>query len=188
MASKTTYYGLDMPGYNDIADIDVINGNMSKIDEQMKKNADSAQQSKYITSDEYSATKTYAVGDYCIRENVLYRCKTAITTGESFDSNKWVQTTCGSEFVALNSNLSIQMENCVYSGTIENCITNLANSIKDGQSTTFSLMRTGDSYYFGFLAKFTSSLIGGIMISAGGKIFKIGGSEDTPTVTEAVVA
>ena len=88
MASKTTNYNLDMPGYNEIADIDVINGNMDKIDVQMKKNADSAQQSKDIVSDEYSATNTYAVGDYCIRENVLYKCKTAITTGEAFDSNK----------------------------------------------------------------------------------------------------
>ena len=96
-----------MPGYNEIADIDVINGNMDKIDVQMKKNADSAQQSKDIVSDEYSATNTYAVGDYCIHENVLYKCKTAITTGEAFDSNKWVQTTCGTEFGELNSNLIV---------------------------------------------------------------------------------
>ena len=106
MASKTTNYNLDMPGYNEIADIDVINGNMDKIDVQMKKNADSAQQSKDIVSDEYSATNTYAVGDYCIHENVLYKCKTAITTGEAFDINKWVQTTCGTEFGELNSNLA----------------------------------------------------------------------------------
>lgn len=106
MASKTTNYNLDMPGYDEIADIDVINGNMDKIDVQMKKNADSAQQSKDIVSDEYSATNTYAVGDYCIHENILYKCKTAITTGEAFDSNKWVQTTCGTEFRGLNSNLS----------------------------------------------------------------------------------
>ena len=94
-----------MPAYNEIADIDVINGNMNKIDVQMKKNADSAQQSKDIVSDKYSATNTYAVGDYCIHENILYKCKTAITTGEAFDSNKWVQTTCGTEFKELNSNL-----------------------------------------------------------------------------------
>ena len=94
-----------MPAYNEIADIDVINGNMDKIDVQMKKNADSAQQSKDIVSDEYSATNMYAVGDYCIHENVLYKCKTAITTGEAFDSSKWVQTTCGTEFGELNSNL-----------------------------------------------------------------------------------
>ena len=109
MASKTTNYNLDMPGYNEIADIDVINGNMDKIDVQMKKNADSAQQSKDIVSDEYSATNTYAVGDYCIHENILYKCKTVITTGEAFDSNKWIQTTCGTEFIELNSNL-VQLE------------------------------------------------------------------------------
>ena len=107
MASKTTNYNLDMPGYNEVADIDVINGNMDKIDVQMKKNADSAQQSKDIVSDEYSATSTYAVGDYCIHENALYKCKTAITTGEAFDSNKWVQTTCGTESKELNSNLDV---------------------------------------------------------------------------------
>ena len=98
-----------MPGYDEIADIDVINGNMDKIDMQMKKNADSAQQSKDIVSDEYSATNTYAVGDYCIHENILYKCKTAITTGEAFDSNKWIQTTCGTEFGELNSNLDSEI-------------------------------------------------------------------------------
>ena len=107
MASKTTNYNLDMPGYNEIADIDVINGNMDKIDVQMKKNADSAQQSKDIVSDEYSATNTYAVGDYCIHENILYKCKTAITTGEAFDSSKWVQTTCGTEFGELKNDLIV---------------------------------------------------------------------------------
>ena len=110
MASKTTNYNLDMPGYDEIADIDVINGNMNKIDVQMKKNADSAQQSKDIVSDEYSATNTYAVGDYCIHENVLYKCKTAITTGEAFDSSKWVHTTCGTEFRELNSNLTKKLD------------------------------------------------------------------------------
>lgn len=121
MASKTTNYNLDMPAYNEIADIDVINGNMDKIDVQMKKNADSAQQSKDIVSDEYSATNMYAVGDYCIHENALYKCKTAITTGEAFDSNKWVQTTCGTEFGELNSNLyanaynsQLNFVNCEY--------------------------------------------------------------------------
>ena len=99
-----------MPAYNEIADIDVINGNMDKIDVQMKKNADSAQQSKDIVSDEYSATNTYSVGDYCIHESILYKCKTAITTGEAFDSNKWVQTTCGTEFGELNSNLTKKLD------------------------------------------------------------------------------
>lgn len=38
-------------------------------------------------AEEYDSTSSYAVGDYCIYESVLYKC-TASTTG-SFDSTKW---------------------------------------------------------------------------------------------------
>lgn len=38
-------------------------------------------------AEEYDSTSTYAVGDYCIYESVLYKC-TASTTG-SFDNTKW---------------------------------------------------------------------------------------------------
>lgn len=31
----------------------------------------------------------YAVGDYCIYNNILYRCTTAIQTSDAFDSSKW---------------------------------------------------------------------------------------------------
>ena len=41
------------------------------------------------SDDAYSSSSTYAVGDYAIYENVLYRCKTAVTTAEDFDSSKW---------------------------------------------------------------------------------------------------
>ena len=159
MASKTTNYNLDMPGYNEIADIDVINGNMDKIDVQMKKNADSAQQSKDIVSDKYSATNTYAVGDYCIHENILYKCKTAITTGEEFDSNKWVQTTCGTEFRWLNSNLdsigygdngAYNLLNPTLQTTTLNGITCTSNGdgiyTLNGSTETFPAFKLGDVY------------------------------------------
>ena len=139
MASKTTNYNLDMPGYNEIADIDVINGNMDKIDVQMKKNADSAQQSKDIVSDKYSATNTYAVGDYCIHENILYKCKTAITTGEAFDSNKWIQTTCGTEFGGLNSNVS----------ELKGDLSHLDNTVFDKKKSEYVVTTTPEiSYQF----------------------------------------
>ena len=159
MASKTANYNLDMPAYNEIADIDVINGNMDKIDVQMKKNADSAQQSKDIVSDEYSATNTYAVGDYCIHENILYKCKTAITTGEAFDSNKWVQTTCGTEFGELNSNLdglgygengAYNLINPTLQTTTINDVTCTSNGdgiyTLNGSSETFSSFKLADVY------------------------------------------
>ena len=135
MASKTTNYNLDMPGYNEVADIDVINGNMDKIDVQMKKNADSAQQSKDIVSDEYSATNTYAVGDYCIHENVLYKCKTAITTGEAFDSSKWVQTTCGTEFGELNSNLTSEISRAKETEEVLKSRIDTITSLPEGSTT-----------------------------------------------------
>ena len=42
--------------------------------------------------DSYSTSNTYNVGDYCVYEDRLYRCITAITTPESFNSAKWEKT------------------------------------------------------------------------------------------------
>lgn len=41
----------------------------------------------------YDATSTYEVGDYCIYNNLLYKCNTTISTAEDFDDTKWDQTT-----------------------------------------------------------------------------------------------
>ena len=57
---------------------------------------------KLITNP-YSASSTYSVGDYCIFNNYIYKCKTAVTTPESFDTGKWVVVTVGSEIKAANS-------------------------------------------------------------------------------------
>ena len=48
-------------------------------------------------SDQYDATKTYAVGDYCIYNNTLYRCNTAIATAEAWNSAHWTATSIASE-------------------------------------------------------------------------------------------
>ena len=42
-----------------------------------------------IIADPYDSTSTYAVGDYCIYGTLLYKCTTAVSTAEAFDSNKW---------------------------------------------------------------------------------------------------
>ena len=106
MATQTTNYGLTLPNYDEMADIDVINENMDLIDAQMKKNADGVGQAKSIVSDAYSGSSTYNVGDYCIYDNKLYRCITAVTTAESFDSAKWKETSVKSELSTLNSNIN----------------------------------------------------------------------------------
>lgn len=41
------------------------------------------------TASVYDATQTYAVGDYVLYNNNLYRCITAVTQAESFDGTKW---------------------------------------------------------------------------------------------------
>lgn len=47
----------------------------------------------YQAASAYSTSETYAVGDYCSRSSNLYRCTTAVTDPESFDSSKWLQIT-----------------------------------------------------------------------------------------------
>lgn len=59
-------------------------------------NADRATLSESIT-DAYDNTATYEVGDFCIYNNTLYKCNTAIATPEDFDSTKWTQTTIMAE-------------------------------------------------------------------------------------------
>ena len=116
MATQTQYYNLDKPSYDEVADIEVINANMDKIDQQMRNNADGVNFAKAISSDAYDNSKSYAVGDYCIYDNKLYRCITAIESAEAFNIEKWKQTTVGKEVNQLNSNLG-QLEFGELSGT-----------------------------------------------------------------------
>lgn len=51
-------------------------------------------------SDQYSASRTYDVGDICIHDNKLYKCVTAVATAEAFDQTKWNKTS----FAALHAN------------------------------------------------------------------------------------
>lgn len=57
-------------------------------------------------ADKYSTATTYAVGDYCIYENELYKCKTAITTPENWDTEKWEKTSIAKEMISLTSHIS----------------------------------------------------------------------------------
>ena len=52
--------------------------------------------------DSYSTSNTYNVGDYCVYEDRLYRCITAVSTAESFDSDKWEDTTVFDEIKIKN--------------------------------------------------------------------------------------
>ena len=89
MATYTENYSLVKPGYGDQADIDVLNRLMTdKVDALLFEN-------RRISADEYDQTETYAVGDYAIYENVLYKCLDD-TTG-NFDPSKWEMTNLAKE-------------------------------------------------------------------------------------------
>lgn len=51
----------------------------------------------YHVTDIYSDTKTYKIGDYCIHNNILYKCKTAVSIAEEFDESKWEETNIAKE-------------------------------------------------------------------------------------------
>ena len=46
---------------------------------------------------DYSSSKTYSVGEYCIYNGSLYRCTTAITTAESWTAAHWTAAAVGND-------------------------------------------------------------------------------------------
>ncbi len=47
--------------------------------------------------EEYQSDHTYAIGDYCIYDSVMYRCVSDITVSGEWDSSKWETTTVAKE-------------------------------------------------------------------------------------------
>lgn len=55
----------------------------------------------------YDNTNTYTIGEIVIHENKLYRCTTAITNAEDWDSTHWEQITVANGFVNLTGTQTI---------------------------------------------------------------------------------
>ena len=60
--------------------------NLNEIKQVVNENAD------IVGSDTYNNASTYEIGQYCIYNNVLYRCTTAVTEAMEFNSGYWTQT------------------------------------------------------------------------------------------------
>ena len=56
-------------------------------------------------ADVYSK-KTYAVGDYCIYENALYKCSAAISSAEDWTAGHWTKTTIAAELKGIASSVA----------------------------------------------------------------------------------
>lgn len=61
--------------------------------------------------DEYSTSKTYAVGDKCIYENALYKCTTAISAAEAWTAGHWTKTSLCAEDAANKAAIKELTEN-----------------------------------------------------------------------------
>ena len=47
----------------------------------------------FLSINQYSSSSTYSVDDYVCYNKSIYKCNTAISTAEEFDSSKWTQKT-----------------------------------------------------------------------------------------------
>lgn len=70
----------------------------------------------YTIANVYDSTSTYAVGDYVINQNTLYKCTTAINVGEDFDPSKWVSVKVMSE-VGQGGGGSVSADDVSYDNT-----------------------------------------------------------------------
>ena len=71
-----------------------------------------------IIAAEYSASSTYAVGEYVMYNNALYRCTTAITTAEAWTAAHWTAAKIGEDLTDCSRQLS----------DVESALTNIANN------------------------------------------------------------
>lgn len=71
-----------------------------------------------IGGDEYDSTATYEIGDFCIYNNKLYRCTTAISTAEAWNSSHWEETSVEEELDALRKSGGIPTNSVIgYDGS-----------------------------------------------------------------------
>lgn len=91
--------------------------------------------------EEFSKLSTYDVGDYCIYENVLFKCVEPVTVEGDWDSTKWEATSISSEILKANGRIDSCYVNfgdrfntektyvvgdyCIYNDTLYKCTTSI---------------------------------------------------------------
>ena len=82
---------------------DAINENKASIDAQQISIATVQSNSNNIVANNYSASNTYAVGDYCVYVNKMYKCAAAIATAEAWNSSHWTEIKVSDEIKTLSN-------------------------------------------------------------------------------------
>ena len=91
MATQTSVLGLSKPAGNENALVSVLNSDMDLIDAEAGK-------VRGNIAATYSASSSYAIGDLCIYNGILYKCNTAIGSGgETWNASHWTQITIDGE-------------------------------------------------------------------------------------------
>ena len=81
----------------------------------------------------YDATKTYAVGDYAIHNNNLYRCITAIATAEAFNASHWTRIVLADDVTDLKSDLDEYTD--IFTGNVDESVKNWLDEHPEATTT-----------------------------------------------------
>ena len=86
--------------------------NLNKIEQGIYDNDTAITKTTNIIGyDEYDSTSTYNVGDYCIYNNMLFKCLVAISTPEEFNSNHWDITSINGIIESVKSDVATNTSN-----------------------------------------------------------------------------
>lgn len=171
MSRQTTNYGLTKPDYTDIADIEVVNANMDIIDGALKVIDTKSNNVMSKNSSAWSSTVAYAVGQYCIYNNSLWKCLVQHSGQTPQEGTYWARVsldTLGSEIDALNSNISdlIKSKTIQVSPNNTNGFCNIGKKIKvlnaysldsNGENITIDSFVYNDSYTFLVLYSYSTT-------------------------------
>lgn len=102
MATYTDNLHLEKPAQSDLYDISVFNGNADIIDSAMAARALAQNQATIEASS--TASRNYAKGDFLVRNGLLYKVTSAITSGGTITpGTNCVATDTGAELKSLNT-------------------------------------------------------------------------------------
>lgn len=117
---------------------------------------------------QYSTSSTYAVGDYVIHNDQLYRCITAITTAEAWTAAHWTAAVLGNDVGELKSAISPLY---VY----ENYATGTGRGSATTQTATFSTaLQANKKYRIDVEIDPSKTTAGSVYLSSGGTLTLIG--------------
>jgi len=133
---------------------------------EVKGIADDAQDLAENISDEYSSSSAYAKGDYCIHNNTLYKCTTAIGSGgEAWNASHWSATKCDDELSELKGTLDdtkhdilikdnvkyirgeFSIDNTTYNTYLKKIQKFISDIVTNGYDTKFDVLLLSDRRY-----------------------------------------